>query len=209
MFLHSLGPSHYMIWSNHFKSIGLSWWIDLSLAEVVEVSSVEVILWLSDLPVGTFVGFSLRSLEIKKPTEKPVYKIVTMQVLSIWYPLHTFGLVLIEVEYAEKLAARRKEVQEILDQMDSKAISTNNNGRDLLEGLCKFQSCVQALSFGFLPQEEETKLQAEEHLRLVQARFLRFYSSCLIGLNSWSLDDVGDIFLRFPLGLGCRPKKNR
>ena len=41
-----------------------------------------------------------------------------------------------KVEYAEKLAARRKEVQEILDQMDSK--------------------------------EEETKLQAEEHLRLVQ-----------------------------------------
>ena len=91
---------------------------------------------------------------------------------------------LIEVEYAEKLAARRKEVQEILDQMDSKAISTNNNGRDLLEGLRKFQSCVQAWSFGFLPQEEETKLQAEEHLRLVQARFLGLYSSCLIGLNS-------------------------
>eukprot|EP00434_Breviolum_minutum_P008213 symbB.v1.2.007244.t1/scaffold401.1/size211429/15 len=41
-----------------------------------------------------------------------------------------------KVEYAEKLTARRKEVQEILDQMDSK--------------------------------EEETKLQAEEHLRLVQ-----------------------------------------
>ena len=81
---------------------------------------------------------------------------------------------LIEVEYAEKLTARRKEIQEILDQMDSKAISTNNNGRDLLEGW----------SFGFLCQEEETKLQAEEHLRLVQARFLGLYSSCLIGLNS-------------------------
>ena len=73
--------------------------------------------------MGTFVGFSLRYLEIKKSTEKPVYKLLTAHL----------GLLLIEAEYAEKLAARRKEIQEILDQMDSKATSTNNNGRDLHE----------------------------------------------------------------------------
>ena len=116
--------------------------------------------------MGTFVGFSLRYLEIEKSTEKPVYKLLTAYL----------GLLLIEAEYAEKLAARRKEIQEILDQMDSKATSTNNNGRDLHErkdcASFKVVSSIVLWSFGLLPQEEETKLQAEEHLRLVQARFL-------------------------------------